>query len=84
LVTDQKKERSLLPIPLNLKKGKSKTHDALFVYLNPATGAFHDLMLDPSFSGKECSFAANHVRQDNLIHPIDIQLTEKTADGCEP
>jgi hypothetical protein len=83
-ITGQKKERSLLPTLLNLQKGKDNTHDALFVYLDPTTGAFHDLMLDPFLSGQECSFATDHVRRDGLMHPINIQLTKKTADGCEP
>jgi hypothetical protein len=83
-ITGQKQERSLLPTLLNLKKGKGNTHDALFVYLNPAASAFHDLMLNPFLSGQECSFATDDVRRDSLMHPINIQLTKKTADGCEP
>jgi hypothetical protein len=82
-ITSQKEEQSLLSTLLSLKVEKDDTHDAFLVYVKPATGAFHDLSLDPFLSGQECSFT-NHVRGDALVHTINMQLTEKTGDGYEP
>jgi hypothetical protein len=51
-------------------------YDAVFMYLNPAGGAFQDITLHPIIRWKQNAFIALNVQWDGLKYTICGQPTE--------